>query len=254
MPVVTRRLQEITGLSPTAGFAAEDAVARGAALHAECLLAAREKRPLPLRLTLIDVTARSLGLEGLDFVAGDIHGHPAEPVDLMIALHACDIATDVAMHRGAVCGASIIVCAPCCHKELRPQLHSPPVLEPLLRHGIHRSECAEMLTDALRALLLRRHGYDTQVFEFISPEHTGKNKMVLAVRRAQPLPASVHEQLARQVSELKAFFGVRSQYLETLFADAQATSASTAGVAATTPECTERACSQSISCCGDNGR
>jgi hypothetical protein len=55
----------------------------------------------------------------------------------MIALHACDAATDVAMHRGVTAGAAIILCSPCCHQELRPQLRDPPVLAPLLRHGIH---------------------------------------------------------------------------------------------------------------------
>jgi len=176
---------------------------------------------IELRAELVDLAnaaAARLGLAGLDFVAGDIHGHPAEPVDIMIALHACDIATDVAMHRGVVCGAAIIVCSPCCHKQLRPQMHAPEVLEPLLRHGIHMAEFAEMLTDSLRALLLQAAGYDTQVFEFVSPEHTSKNKMVLAIKRAQPLPAAQHERALDQVRALKDFFGVRTQYLEALFA------------------------------------
>ena len=171
--------------------------------------------------------ARELGLAGLDFVPGDIHQHPAEAVDVMIALHACDVATDVAMHRGVVSGAAIIVCSPCCHKQLRPQMHAPAVLEPLLRHGIHMTEMAEMLTDGLRALLLQARGYDTQVFEFVSPEHTRKNKMVLAVRREQPLAAAQHARLLEQIEALKDFFGVRSQYLESLFAaDTQAAAAS----------------------------
>ncbi len=162
--------------------------------------------------------AQRLGLAGLDFAAGDIHGYPPEPVDIMIALHACDIATDVAMHRGVRCGAAIIVCSPCCHKQLRPQLRAPAVLEPVLRHGIHRSEFAEMLTDSLRALLLQAAGYDTKVAEFVSPEHTSKNKIVLAVRRAQPLEAAERQRILDQVRDLKAFFGVRTQYLETLLA------------------------------------
>ena len=135
----------------------------------------------------------------------------------MIALHACDIATDVAMHRGVASGAAVILCSPCCHKQLRPQMRSPPLLQPMLRHGIHMTEQAEMLTDTLRAMLLQSRGYDTQVFEFISPEHTGKNKMVLAVRRAQPLPAEQQAALRAQVADLKAFYGVREQYLESLF-------------------------------------
>jgi hypothetical protein len=95
-------------------------------------------------------------------------------------------------------------------------MQAPALLQPMLRHGIHMTEQAEMLTDTLRALLLQSVGYDTQVFEFISPEHTAKNKMVLAVRRRQPLPAAQQQALRAQVSELKAFYGVQNQTLEQL--------------------------------------
>ena len=164
-----------------------------------------------------DAAAR-LGLAGLRFATGDVRDFQAEASDIMIALHACDTATDVAMHFGVRSGAAIILCSPCCHKQLRPQMRSPAILQPMLRHGIHMTEQAEMLTDALRALLLQAEGYDTQVFEFISPEHTGKNKMVLAIRRAQPLPAAQRAALRAQAAELKAFYGVREQALETLLA------------------------------------
>ena len=172
-----------------------------------------------LRTELTDLcnsAVARLGLQGLRFDAGDVRTHAAAATDIMIALHACDTATDVAMHRGITAGASIILCSPCCHKQLRPQMRSPEVLQPMLRHGIHMAEQAEMLTDTLRALLLQSAGYDAQVFEFISPEHTSKNKMVLAVRRAQPLPAAQRLALRAQVSALKAFYGVAEQALETL--------------------------------------
>ena len=143
-------------------------------------------------------------------------GEAGSTVDIMIALHACDIATDIAMHHGILAQAEIILCSPCCHKQLRPQMRAPDVLAPMLRHGIHMTEQAEMLTDSLRALLLQAQGYDTQVFEFISPEHTGKNKMVLAVRRATPLPTAQRDALMARVAELKAFYGVTRQHLETL--------------------------------------
>ena len=169
---------------------------------------------------LCNAAVARLGLDGLRFATGDVR-HFADAagveLDVMIALHACDTATDVAMHRGVASGAAIILCSPCCHKQLRPQMRSPALLQPMLRHGIHMTEQAEMLTDTLRALLLQSRGYDTQVFEFISPEHTGKNKMVMAVRRAQPLPAAQQAALRAQVTELKAFYGVREQYLESLF-------------------------------------
>jgi SAM-dependent methyltransferase len=154
----------------------------------------------------------------LHFATGDVRSFAARPIDIMIALHACDTATDVAMHRGVLSGAAIILCSPCCHKELRGQMKAPPLLQPMLRHGIHMTEQAEMLTDTLRALLLQASGYDAQVFEFISPEHTSKNKMVLAVRRAQPLPESQRQALLAQVQALKAHYGVERQALESLLA------------------------------------
>ena len=168
--------------------------------------------------TLCNGVVDRLGLAGLRFEAGDVGHHAVAATDIMIALHACDTATDLAMHHGIRSGAAIILCSPCCHKQLRPQMTAPPVLAPMLRHGIHMTEQAEMLTDALRALLLQAEGYDAQVFEFISPEHTGKNKMVLAVRRAAPLPAAQRSALLAQVAALKALYGVTTQALETLLA------------------------------------
>lgn len=204
------------------------------AVHHQLLAAGRVPEVTGVELredltTLCNGAVARLGLAGLQFTTGDVRQYAAQASDIMIALHACDIATDVAMHFGLRSGAAIILCSPCCHKQLRPQMHSPALLQPMLRHGIHMTEQAEMLTDALRALLLQAEGYDTQVFEFISPEHTGKNKMVLAVKRASPLPAAQRAALREQVTALKAFYGVHEQYLESLL-DADA--AGTAGPAA----------------------
>jgi SAM-dependent methyltransferase len=154
-----------------------------------------------------------LGLHGLSFEQGDVSSHVPRPVDMMIALHACDTATDHAIHMGIRAGAAIICCAPCCHKQLRPQLLQPHPLRPILQHGVHLGQEAEMLTDGLRALLLDACGYDTQVFEFVSLEHTAKNKMILAVKRAQPV---AKDRLLEQVRDVKAFYGIREQCLETL--------------------------------------
>jgi SAM-dependent methyltransferase len=169
-----------------------------------------------LRADLVEagnaIVAR-LGLQGLRFERGEVAGSAPRPVDVLIALHACDTATDHAMHIGIRGGAAIICCAPCCHKQLRPQLLQPHPLRPILRHGVHLGQEAEMLTDGLRALLLDACGYDTQVFEFVSLEHTAKNKMVLAVRRAQP---DGKDKLLAQVQAVKDFYGIREQCLETL--------------------------------------
>ena len=137
----------------------------------------------------------------------------------MIALHACDTATDHAIHLGLRAGAAIIMCSPCCHKQLRPQMRSPAALRPLLQHGIHMGQEAEMVTDSLRAMLLEAMGYETQVFEFIALEHTSKNKMILAVKRsgdAAAAAAAQRPELLAQIAEIKRFYGLREQCLETL--------------------------------------
>jgi hypothetical protein len=171
----------------------------------------------PDLVQLCNKAAARLGLAGLHFEQGDVRERAAVPLDIMIALHACDTATDHAIHLGIRSGASLIVCSPCCHKQIRPQMRCPPTLAPMLQHGIHLGQEAEMLTDSLRALLLQAHGYDTQVFEFVSLEHTSKNKMILAVKRAQPLPA---EPVLAQIRAIKDFYAVREHCLETLLAAA----------------------------------
>ncbi|MBW8759569.1 MAG: SAM-dependent methyltransferase, partial [Burkholderiales bacterium] len=90
-------------------------------------------------------------LEGLRFEAGDVSSFVPDRLDVMIALHACDTATDHALHTGIRAGASIIMCSPCCHKQIRPQMHMPSLLKPMLQHGIHLGQQAEMVTDGLRA-------------------------------------------------------------------------------------------------------
>jgi hypothetical protein len=156
-----------------------------------------------------------LGLQGMQVLQGDVREWNAGAMNVMIALHACDTATDHAIHLGIRAGADIILCSPCCHKQLRPQLLSPHPLRSVFQHGIHAEQQAEMVTDSLRALLLDAQGYDTQVFEFVALEHTRKNKMILAVKRRTP--KSPDAALA-QVEELKRFFGVREQCLQTLLA------------------------------------
>jgi Methyltransferase domain len=193
------------------GFALHDHLRHG--LGREAVVTGVE-----LRQDMVDLCngiADRLGLQGLHFEQGDVGSVPARTLDMMIALHACDTATDHAIHRGIRGGAAIICCAPCCHKQLRPQLLQPHPLRPILQHGVHLGQEAEMLTDSLRALLLDACGYDTQVFEFVSLEHTAKNKMILAVKRAVP---RARTELLAQLRDIKAFYGIREQCLETLLA------------------------------------
>lgn len=169
-----------------------------------------------LRDDLVQLCRRvidKLHLQGMDCEQGDVREYHPARLNVMIALHACDIATDHAIHLGIRAGAEIILCSPCCHKEVRPQLLNPHPLRPILQHGIHQAQEAEMLTDGLRALLLDAAGYDTQVFEFISLEHTNKNKMILAVKRAQAGPADA---VVAQIRDIKAFYGLQRQCLEEL--------------------------------------
>ena len=169
-----------------------------------------------LRQGLVDLcnqTAAKLALQGIKFEQGDVQHFAAQNINIMIALHACDTATDYAINMGIRSNADIIMCSPCCHKQIRPQLKSPSILAPLLQHGIHLGQEAEMLTDGLRALLLEAHGYDTQVFEFISLEHTNKNKMILAQKRKVPRD---NHAILTQIAELKRFYGVKEHCLEEL--------------------------------------
>ncbi|PKG40915.1 class I SAM-dependent methyltransferase [Psychromonas sp. Urea-02u-13] len=172
-----------------------------------------------LRQNLVDLcnsTAQKLALEGIKFEQGDVQHFKAQGINIMIALHACDIATDYAIHMGIRTGAEIIMCSPCCHKQIRPQMKSPTTLAPLLQHGIHMGQEAEMVTDGLRALLLEAHGYDTQVFEFISLEHTSKNKMILAQKRKQSRDNSA---IIAQIKSIKEFYGIKEHCLEELLAN-----------------------------------
>ena len=199
--------------------------------------------------------ARSLGsdFDDLSFICGDISpppsirqnfplpiGQESNNVDVLIALHACDTATDEAIWRGIASGSSLILTAPCCHKEVRAQLDSAFLkanvgkLEPannsanfktnsgtttvelrdLLRHGIFRERHAEMLTDSLRALLLEASGYDVTVMEFVGAEHTSKNVMVAAVKRERDRGERVVEELAwERVEALMATSGLTRQRL-----------------------------------------
>ncbi|WOE30364.1 MULTISPECIES: SAM-dependent methyltransferase [unclassified Acinetobacter] len=158
--------------------------------------------------------AEKSGFQDLDFFQGDVRTYQPQQLDVMIALHACDIATDFAIHTGIRLHAQVIMCAPCCHKELRPQLQAPQVLQPMLQFGIHAGQQAEMLTDTIRALLLKAYGYETKVFEFVALEHTSKNKMILAIKR-QDIQQPDADVLA-QIAALKQMYGIEQHALELL--------------------------------------
>jgi SAM-dependent methyltransferase len=162
-------------------------------------------------------TAGQAGLKGLRFVAADIKDFESEGLDMLIALHACDIATDLALAKGIQSGAHILVVAPCCHKQIRKELGTRNELAPLLRYGILEERQAEIVTDGIRALLLEANGYKTNVFEFVSTEHTAKNVMITAIEA--PLRPGVQQKALLQVAALKEGFGIREHYLEKLLSE-----------------------------------
>jgi len=152
-------------------------------------------RGLPVRLTGVDVkqqsadhngrVARELGIEA-EFVVGTIDGATVEPApEVVLALHACDTATDEALARAVEWDAPLVLAAPCCHHDIAAQLRRTPAPTPyavLTRHGILRERLADTLTDGLRASLLRSVGYRVDVVEFVGSEHTPRNTLIRAVR------------------------------------------------------------------------
>ena len=136
--------------------------------------------------------------------------------DLVLALHACDTATDEAIAQAIRWDARMLVCAPCCHHDLNAQIDASraDVFKPVLRHGILKQRMADILTDTFRALALRIMGYKTDVIEFVASEHTAKNLMIRAVKLAEP----GDPQFVGEYNELKQFWGVRP-YIEQLLGE-----------------------------------
>jgi len=178
---------------------------------------------LPTHLTGIDVNqelierrarlVERLGWTDLAFRAVRIVDYePDASPNLVLALHACDTATDEALAQGVRWLAETILSVPCCHHHLQEQLGGQPSLfGPVYRHGILKERLGDVLTDALRAHLLRLSGYRAEVIQFVSPEHTDKNLMIRAVRSGTP----GGREAQREYDELKRFFGV-TPYLESL--------------------------------------
>jgi Methyltransferase domain len=157
--------------------------------------------------------AKQSDFQNLKFVAQDINDFKINRLDMLIALHACDIATDIAIAKGIEAGAEIIVVAPCCHKQIRKALRESETvneMSPILKNGIMEERQAELLTDGIRALLMEAHGYRTKVFEFISTEHTPKNVMIVGIK------GKAKKEALKQVEALKTHYGISHHHLETL--------------------------------------
>lgn len=138
--------------------------------------------------------AKKLGYDQLEFTEGDVHAfEPKVPVDMVIALHACDTATDVALEKAIRWEVKAILAVPCCQQELYAQIQQP-LLAPLLRHGILKERFASLATDALRAQLLEMAGYETVLIEFVDHQDTPKNIMICAKRKPPSEPSSKKQQ------------------------------------------------------------
>lgn len=151
--------------------------------------------------------AADLGYDDLTFRVGDVHDYDQETeVDLMVTLHACDVATDVALARAVDWNASVILSVPCCQKELNRQLDCSP-LDVMLQHGLIKEKFASLATDSIRAELLSLVGYDAQLLEFIDLEHTPKNVLIRAYKsQKQPTDEKIERYVAfRDLLQAKPF-------------------------------------------------
>jgi hypothetical protein len=164
-------------------------------------------------VTTTNTLAQKIGAKELEFVQGTIESVTLPRLDGLIALHACNTATDDAILRGIDLGAALIVVAPCCHQQLRPQLGRPRPLADVLRHGLMAERMAEWATDGLRILFLEWAGYRVKAIEFVGSEHTPKNLMLVAIRKG---PAYADASRRHRIVDFKAFFGFQNHRLDPL--------------------------------------
>ncbi|MEP6850372.1 MAG: SAM-dependent methyltransferase [Acidobacteriota bacterium] len=164
-------------------------------------------------VALCSEIAAAGGFDGLKFVEGTIADFEVGQADILIALHACDTATDDALYRAIKANAEIVIAVPCCHKEIRRQMQPPDVLSDILKHGIMSERMAETLTDGIRSMLLEKSGYSTRLFEFVATEHTPKNNMLVGRRHENPVEAAAIES---KIAQLEDLFGIKTQRLQNL--------------------------------------
>ncbi|MBQ8222661.1 MAG: SAM-dependent methyltransferase [Bacteroidales bacterium] len=141
-------------------------------------------------------------------------GDSETQLGILIALHACNTATDDAIIKGIESGAKLIICAPCCHKQIRREMEKSGVVNPITQHGIFKERQAVMITDTIRALIMEYFGYKTQIMEFIEMEHTPKN--ILLVGRKSEAPVD-RESILKQIENIKSQYGIERHYLERIF-------------------------------------
>ncbi|MCR6030201.1 methyltransferase [Nocardioides sp. zg-579] len=185
-----------------------------------------EVKQLPVVVTGVDVKEQSrehnsavaaeLGVDA-EFVVGSIAGAQLDPApEVVLALHACDTATDEALARAVEWGAQLVLAAPCCHHDIAAQLRRAPTPSPyalITRHGILRERLADTLTDGLRAALMRMQGYRVDVVQFVESQHTPRNTMLRAVRTGSPVKGGG---VRKEYDELVTTWSIRPKLAELL--------------------------------------
>ena len=171
----------------------------------------------PDMVELCNGIAQRTGFKNLNFIQGTIEDYDSQETNILIALHACDTATDDAIFKGIAAQADLILVAPCCHKQIRREMEKNKAkndLDFLLKYGIFMERQAEMVTDGIRALILEYFGYKTKVFEFISDAHTPKNVLVVGVKSKINLKKQA--EILEKLKATKEYFGIGYHYLERL--------------------------------------
>ncbi|MCD4795480.1 MAG: SAM-dependent methyltransferase [Bacteroidales bacterium] len=157
--------------------------------------------------------ALKTGFSNLKFKQGSIEQSETGQIDMLIALHACDTATDEAIYKGISSDTSLIIVAPCCHKQIRKQFNVQNEMASIVKHGILKERQAELITDGIRALIMEAFGYKTKVFEFISTEHTPKNLMIVGSKHKGKVKK---DEVFEKINTIKKLFGIEYHYLEKL--------------------------------------
>ena len=131
-------------------------------------------------------------------------------MDMVVTLHACDTATDYALHKAVLWDASVILSVPCCQHEMNRQLNCKP-LEDLFAYGLIRERTAALFTDAIRAQIMETQGYDVQILEFIDMEHTPKNILIRAVKSGKKPEGQQHYKELMEFLHVKPTLAVLQQ-------------------------------------------
>ena len=153
--------------------------------------------------------AEKLGYKGLHFECGDVSNFtPPDMPDLVVSLHACDVATDYVLAGAIKNRAKVILSTPCCQHEIQNQLKCN-ALSLITEYSLLKQKLAVAATDALRAKMLEIHGYKVTVCELIDPEETPKNVLIRAVKRERPIQGITVKKLIDEYNSTCDFLGIK---------------------------------------------